>query len=625
MHFGQPIWLLIGLAAVILTMVFFHRTERRRRTVLQQFAAGHLLGQLTASVSLRLRSFKRWMLAAAVFLLFATLARPQYGTRWEEVKRKGIDILFAVDVSRSMLAQDVSPNRLTRAKLGVLDFLARLEGDRVGLIAFAGGAFLQCPMTLDYDAFRQSLEALDTSVIPRGGTDVASAIREAVTAFQTAARNHKLLVLLSDGEDLEGQAVVEARKAAEAGLRIFTVGVGTPAGEMIPVTTDGGGTDFVKDEKGNIVKSHLDESTLRQIAENTGGFYVPLGPRGEGLEAVYSRGLAALPRQDLSSRMHSIHIERFEWSLALAILILVVEMLMGERKSGFRFQVPRLRFWRKAARTVPLLGFLLLVPAASASVGGAEKAYRQGKFPEAVKQYRAAVEKNPRRPELNYNLGAAEYRSGQFTDAAGAFQRSLQTDRLPLQQQAFYNLGNAQYRIGQQTEKPNPQQTIQAWQQALQSYQGALKLKPDDADAKFNYEFVKKKLEELQKQQEQQQQDQQQQNKQDQNKTDPKNQPKPNQKEQNSSGQNKPDQKNPSQNQKNPDKGENTNEKNPSSPRDENPDQQRAGNQPRPMPGQMTQEEAKSLLDSVKDDEKKMPLAPLQEGGGTPPEPKRDW
>ena len=208
-----------------------------------------------------------------------------------------------------------------------------MDGDRVGLIAFAGNAFLQCPLTLDYDAFRQSLDALDTKIIPRGGTDIAAAIHEAEAALEGNGNNERILVLLTDGEDLEGNALDAARAAAKNGLKIFTVGVGSASGELIPVADEEGGTQFTKDASGQFVKSRLDETMLKQIAEATGAMYQPLGQQAQGLETIYTtRVWRSSPGDELASRMQKVDIERFQWPLALGLLCLVLEPLIGIRR-----------------------------------------------------------------------------------------------------------------------------------------------------------------------------------------------------------------------------------------------------------------------------------------------------
>lgn len=643
MKFDQPIWLVITLVSIPSLIWVFRRFDRARWIALTKFASEHLLQKLTATVSSRLRFMKRWLLILSIGLGFFSLARPQFGFRWEEAKRKGIDILFAVDTSRSMLAQDVSPDRLTRAKLAVLDLLANLQGDRVGLIAFAGTAFLQCPLTLDEDAFRQSLEALDTNVIPKGGTNIASAIQEAEAAFSLGNTNHKVLVLLTDGEDLEANGIIVAKEVAKQRIRIFTVGVGTTRGELIPVRQESGGVEFLKDEKGLVVKSRLDESTLQQIAEATGGFYEPLGQRSEGLEAVYKRGLEPIPKQELSSYMNKVYLERFQWPLALALFCLVLEMLLGNRRGSSKFRVQSSK-WKLFEITKPVLSAVFLIAISDsgfveASPQYAERAYRQGKFQEAFSQYKLAAEKTPKKPELQFNLGSAAYKTGQFTEAAAAYQKALHTGNIPLQQQVFYSLGNTEYRLGQQTEKTNPKQTVQFWKQALQSYENAIKLKADDADAKFNDEFVKKKLAELEKQQKQQQQQQSKQENSDQK--NPQNPSGKDQQDQKDQFEKKPpleakkDQKSqPSQSPQNQgsDRKKSDQEKlqplhTDSNKKQPEPRQLQDEKEPPLLPGQMSKEEAKNLLDSLKGDERKAPLLPatLKNQERSEEAPKRDW
>lgn len=340
MKFALPWFLLGGVAASGLLVWLFYWLDRRNRRTLAELAAPRLLEKLVASVSERRRWIKRWLLVLAVFFLFVALARPQWGYHWQEVKRRGIDILFVIDTSKSMLAQDVKPDRLTRAKFAVMDLLQKLQSDRVGLIAFAGKSFLQCPLTLDHEAFALSLNALDTQIISRGGTDLASAVVESQNALQTQSANHKFLILITDGEDHEGRALNAARQAAQEGVTIFTVGVGTPGGDLIPLQNSQNGAQFVKDEQGRVVKSRLDEQTLRAIAEATDGFYVPLGRRGEGLEKIYDEVLKKIPKQELKSRMKKVFIDRFQWPLALAILLLVFEFLLRDRRAGSREDAP---------------------------------------------------------------------------------------------------------------------------------------------------------------------------------------------------------------------------------------------------------------------------------------------
>lgn len=674
MTFAQPYWLAVGLIVCALLVLAFRLSGQARRRTLEKFAAGHLLPQLTAGLSPQVRLIKQTLWVLAVAMLFTALARPQWGFYWEEIKRRGIDILIAVDTSKSMLAQDVKPDRLTRAKLAVSDLVDQLGGDRVGLIAFAGEAFLQCPLTLDHSAFMESLQALDTTIIPRGGTDVASAITEAEAAFVNEGQNHKILVLITDGEDLEGRALDIARAAAKQGVKIYTVGVGSSTGELVPVPDEKGGVSFAKDESGNFVKSRLDEKMLRQIADVTGGSYEPIGSDGQGLIKIYNRDLKTLPQYDLSSRQQRVYYERFQWPLGLALALFIIELLLIERRAPIKRRLESRDIRPKhhitvqshdRKRTTPvalLLGALLLSGlSAQASPGSAEEAYKKGQYGTALQQYSIEEKKNPDRPAIQYNLGAAAYKAGQWNEAAQAFQKALSAKDSALVQSTSYNLGNTLYRVGQETEKSNPQQTIGAWEQAIQAYEGALRIKADDADAKYNRDYVKKKLDELKKQQPPQQQKNDQQQDQ-QQKQDQKNQDKNQQNQQNQNQQDK--EKNPDKNnQQNPSNPQNQNQngkpedkkdsnnpnkdqsgqngqkpeekKQPAQPEnkpgqqpDQKPQQAKQGEDggEEPRPGQMSKAEARNLLDSAKGDEKKvMLLQGKQNEKADQSAVKKDW
>jgi Ca-activated chloride channel family protein len=515
MKFAQPLWLLAGLAVLVVLFWLYRRFDARQRASLADFASSHLLARLVASFSPGRRRLKRILFACSIGLIFIALARPEWGFHWEEQKRRGIDILFAIDTSKSMLTQDVNPDRLTRAKLAITDLVKKLDGDRVGLIAFAGDAFLQAPLTTDYDAFQESLDAIDVGVIPRGGTDISSAIQEAQAAFGQETANRKILVLLTDGEDLEAKGIDAARNAAKDGMTIYTVGVGSSAGGLIPVPGANGGTDFLKDASGQFVKSHLDENTLKQIAQVTGGLYEPLGQQGQGLVTLYNRALAPLPKQDLASRTQKVYDERFQWPLALGLVCLLASTLIGTRRSDRR----RMSSSQRTSQAASIIGVFIVLTAfassAQASPQSAEQAYKKGDFTVAEKQYDQAAAQHPQAAPLQFDAGAAAYKSSDYDRALPAFQKALNTDDVGVQQQAYYDLGNTQYRLGQKTEKSGPQETIKTWQSAIQSYDAALKLEAEDADAKFNRDFVQKKLDQLQKQQKQDQKQNQQDQKKD--------------------------------------------------------------------------------------------------------------
>ncbi|MCC7518635.1 MAG: VWA domain-containing protein [Verrucomicrobiae bacterium] len=652
----HPLLALLAVAALPLAIGALARLERRRRAALAQFASDRLLVRLAASVSPKRRRVKRTLLAAGIAALLLAAARPQWGWREEEVRRRGMDLIFAVDTSKSMLAQDVRPNRLARAKLAVLDLADRLEGDRVGLIAFAGTAFLQCPLTLDHDAFRVSLDALDANVIPKGGTNLGAAIREARAALEAGGTGQKALLLLTDGEDLERDALSAARDAAKAGLRVFTVGVGTAAGEIIPVPADAAGAtagEYVKDPEGRVVKSRLDAKTLGEIAAITGGLYQPLGLQGEGLRAIYEEGLASFSRTQLLSRLNRFPIERFPWFLGFGLLLFAAEWLIGDRRRpcGSPTPAPNAR----ALGAALLAAAAFVAPRAQAALWSAENAWREGRFQDALAEYQKAAKRDPQTPEVQFNLGAASYRTGNFSEAAGAFFRAAKHAKNPdLPPKAFYNLGNALYRTGQGVEKTKPEDALKAWEKAVESYDQSLKLKADDADAKFNRDFVRRKIEELKKKQLQPPPPSQQ--KKDPSKNDQKNQQQPPASLQQDKGapqenQQPPESPGPEKESSSPDspqrkapppelkpQGEspssNAGAKPPPPPssgkasgKEKGRDEHNQGEPAAAPPGQMSPEEAKALLDALKGDERKMPLTVDRMGRGPVQDepPKRDW
>jgi len=535
MTFANPhaLWLLLVLPPALL--VFFWWAARKRRQLLTQFIQARLLPGLTVGISATRERIRAACLVLAVVCLLLALARPQWGFDWEEVKQRGLDIVLAIDTSKSMLATDVAPNRLARAKLAALDLMKRARTDRLGLVAFAGTAFLQCPLTIDDSAFRQSVEALDVNILPQGGTALAEAIQTALTAYKEGD-NYKVLVLLTDGEDHDSGALEAAEKAAKAGLRIFTVGIGTSDGEILRVQTSQGGSEYVRDGQGNVVKSHLNEDLLKKIAfTSEGGAYIPL--RGaKAIDSLYDDRLASLPKSQHREKFIRRYHERYYWPLAVAIVLLLVEMLFPERKrerpakrpgaaKGVRSRSPGAAPTPPASlETAPassmlraqasFLALLFLSPlllcapvTALASPSSALREYKVGNYDQAFKEYQRLLRQNTNDSRLHFNAGAAAYRKRQFEEAARQFNAALSAPDLNLQGLAYYNEGNSLFHLGERS--PDPKQRKEAWEKALTDYQSAMKLSPQDPDAKFNYEFVKNKLEELKQQQQQSSQDQQ--------------------------------------------------------------------------------------------------------------------
>jgi len=327
-HILNWLWLTVPLAGLL---VLTRRNARRKAGL---FAEQSLFASLTQSANTRAVAVKSTLVLLVFFFSVLALARPQWGFQWQEVKRQGLDILVAVDTSQSMLTQDVKPDRLGRTKWAIRDFLKKVKGDRVGLIAFAGEAFMVCPLTVDHSGFLLSLEDLDTQSIPRGGTDITAAIEEALKQYKDVPNQFKAVIIVTDGENLEGDPLAAARKAKEKGVRVYCVGIGTREGELIQVPDRQGGKTFLKDEQGNFVKSRLNEKLLQDIALTAGGVYVRSAGAQFGLDLIYDKELSKLEKRDIEEKMEKRHFERFQWPLTAALLFLLTHLLISDRREN---------------------------------------------------------------------------------------------------------------------------------------------------------------------------------------------------------------------------------------------------------------------------------------------------
>lgn len=318
-------WLLALLPLLFITGLMMKRREKFLKIMTDQ----SLWATMLPGYSIRRRRTKNLLRVLAITLALIALARPQWGFKWEEVRQRGLSIIVALDTSKSMLAQDIKPNRLQQAKWGVRDLVKELRGDRIGLVAFAGDAFLQCPTTIDYAAFLMMLDDVYAGIIPIGGTDIFQAMEESMDSFDQETVADKVIILISDGEGHTGDPLSLLPRLKEEKIRVFAIGVGTLEGELIQ-TSDG----FVKDRSGNVVKSSLNESMLERIALETGGFYVRSAPGDFGLERVYQQGIAELQREERESHMAKIWQERFPWFIGASLLLLLIEATVRPTKKG---------------------------------------------------------------------------------------------------------------------------------------------------------------------------------------------------------------------------------------------------------------------------------------------------
>jgi len=491
MRFEHPniLWLLLVIPPALLA--FFWWAMRLRQKSLAQFIQARLLSALTVGISPARRKIRLGCLVLAVIFLVVALARPQRGFDLEKVEQRGLDVVVAIDTSKSMLAGDTAPNRLERARLAALDLMQQTRADRLGLVAFAGDAFLECPLTIDDTAFRQSVEALDVNTIPQGGTAIASAINAARTAFKEGD-HYKVLVLLTDGEDNDTGALEAAQNAAKEGLKIFTIGIGTAEGTLLRITDANGNSDYIRDPAGNVVKSHLNETLLREIAGATGGFYLPLRPNT--IDALYEKGIAPLPESETQERLVRRYHEQFHWPLALATLLLLAEMFLPERKKS-TVQSPQSKVGAMTLAT--LIAILLLPIAANASPASALREYKSGYYTNALQEFERLAQVNTNDLRLVFNAGAAAYRATNFDAALKNFQAATMSPDLKLQQQGYYNLGNTLYRQGELKFEPDTEgldSMQQSWQGAVKNYEHAAELNTNDMDAAYNLAFVKKQI-----------------------------------------------------------------------------------------------------------------------------------
>ena len=504
MNWGYPGYITLGILLALLVLGGSIAVWLHRERVLALFVSKDRVQELTAAMP----GWEYWtrtgLIMGAVILGCLALASPRWGYVLEKSNANSLDILIAVDTSRSMLADDLVPSRMKRTQLAIQELLKLGEGDRFGLIPFAGSAFLQCPLTVDQEALRQHVNLVNVDLIPEGGTNLGEAIKAAMETYEEHEEDsHKVLILFSDGEDHDENAVAMAREAANQGLRIFTIGTGAAEGSLIPTVYCGScetpnipgrnicrvcssllrqETDFVRDEDGAPVRSKLNEPMLEELAEETGGFYLRLeGART--MEVLYKNGLAPLPKSENTSTMVRRQRERYQWPLGGAVLLLLLEMLwpMGRRPRGV-----------SATATALLLAVCLPLTASAASLKEAARQYQKGEYALALEAYEELLRLDPGDAQLHYNAGAAAYKAAKHNEAAKHFRAALRTPDLSLQHGAFYNLGNTHFRLG--AEMQNPEDQIPAWEEAAKFYEAALELNGKDPAAQRNLNFVQQKI-----------------------------------------------------------------------------------------------------------------------------------
>lgn len=601
MRFAQEAYLWLLLLVPALGVLYLVASLLRRRA-LERFGDVGMLSRLTGSVSRSRRRLKAVVVIAGFAFLALALARPQYGSKLEMVQRKGVDLIIALDASASMLAEDVPPNRIEFAKHEMAGLIRRLRGDRVGIIVFAGDAFVQCPLTLDYGAARMFIGQIGVGTVLRPGTNVGRAIEVAITAFGSERRKSKVLVLLTDGEDLEAGAVSRAERAAREGIRIYTVGIGSGEGVPIPVRGESGElVEYKKDRSGEMVMSRLDEMTLKRVGRAAGGSYFRATFEESELDDLY-RQLAAMEQAEQGSLEYTQFEDRFQYVLALALLLFVVEVVVSDRRRG-------------TGRSL-LLPVLALVIWAAPGWADAERKMRQGnalyeheEYDEAIRVYREAQLEAPDSRELRYNIGNALYRKGTFDQAVDEYEGAARAADESLQEKAAYNIGNARFR-GQQ------------YCEAIEAYKQALRLDPGDLDAKFNLELAQDRLQQMMEQQQQQQEQRQQQQQEQQGEQQQEERGESEEGREGEEERHQDEQQREEKEQKEDEQKQEEEER-----RESAPDEQREEETQRPelREGELSRDEVERLLDALQEQEAKVREEMMKERAGGEGRIDRDW
>jgi len=484
MIFAQPMWL-YGLILIPFLAALTFQNDRRSRKRVERLVAPKLLPQLADTPPRTQMIVKRFLFLSALSAFLIALARPQAGFTEQEFTKRGRDIMLAIDTSKSMLSTDIAPNRLTRAKLAAQDILNNMKGDRFGLIAFAGASQVEAPLTIDYQTVVDAINQLDSKTVERGGTDISSSIYSAELALGKAELSYRALVLFTDGEDLDEDSVAAAKEAATSGIRIFTVGIGTKEGSLIPIGPDN--QQYLRNKSGQLVQSRLDEKRLQQIAHETGGFYIHLD--NGGISRLVSEGLQNLNQGDTGGGSWRVPIERYRWPLTAGLLLLLASSALRSRRRKMTISRPALK--TAAAAII----FLLNVPSKGAS---SFDRYNQGDFEGALQGFRDELKGDPSSPVLNFNAGDAAYRLRKFEEAFEAYSKAMISDDPALRQKAYYNAGNALFMEGNLAQEIERQ--LSSYYDARYQYHHALDLNPGDEQAKKNLRLLEERIKEVEKQ-----------------------------------------------------------------------------------------------------------------------------
>ena len=476
MKFASPylLNLLWGLIPVLGIMAY---GILKRKKILARFAGTNMIASLVPGFDPQ----KRWIKTSLIIISFGfaivALSVPQWGYRWEKTNQKGVDIMIALDCSKSMLAQDIKPNRLERAKREIIDLLRMMKSDRAGLVAFSGRAILQCPLTLDHEAFNIFLKVLEPGYLPMGGTNLDHAIKECYKGFEKESDTQKAIIIITDGESTSGDVEETAREMAKQGIKIFSIGVGSSQGAPIPDAKGG----FKEDTSGNIILSKVDTKTLEKLAAMTGGTHVRSVAGDMDLDLIYKdKILGTMERKTLTSGKQKIWENRYQWFLFPCVVLLLIEFILSSKK--------RLRGLSIIVFAIGLSIFVfqkesVYAQSVTSSVNSGIKAFEELNYEQAKTHFIDAQLKDPENARLYYNIGVAAYMNNEFEQAKTNFMEAAKTKDIKLAHDARYNLANTYYRM-------------EDFDEAIKEYEALLNNFPYDIQAKENLELARLKQEE---------------------------------------------------------------------------------------------------------------------------------
>ncbi len=475
-RFENPdILYLLAIIPVLAVLYYFSTWRKRHR--LRQYGDMELLQGLMVDVSVWRPQLKLWLALLALACIIIAFARPQYGSKIDTVERKGIEAIIAIDVSNSMLAEDVRPSRMEKAKMLFSNMVDEMKDDQVGIVVFAGDAFVQLPITNDYVSAKMFLDQIDPSMIRQQGTDIAAALKLARQSFTQRKNVSRAIFVITDGEDNEGGAVEAAKEAKEKGIHVFMLGVGSPEGAHIPIP---GTAQYIIDEEGNPVVSRLNEEMCQQIARAGEGAYIYVD-NSTSAQSSLQKYVDKLAKSNLESNIYSEYDEQFQGFLLIALLLLIIDVLLLERKTHL------LKSLRSFGRASMLLLLLVLSVGLQAQnhrdyVRRGNRFFRDSIYDKAQVEYQKGFQKDSLDVPVQYNLANTLLRQSQPKEAMRLLERAAKAERSPLRRaKIFHNMGL----ILQSQKQYGP---------AIQSYMESLRNNPHDNETRYNLVLCQRQL-----------------------------------------------------------------------------------------------------------------------------------